>query len=153
MVEICNIQIIFTTIFKKKAHIKQGNWAYLGVFIEISSLRANFLKLRNMTEIKKVLWYYLKFWDIFSDMYWGFHQKLGAGGGTLIFLLLNFTLFLINIWDFPTWKNLKIQNFFFSWLSTYLRYIDPQQKYFLPYKPVHPQRFLSNSWKSSILRP
>ena len=114
---------------------------------------ANFLKLRNMTEIKKVLWYYLKFWDIFSDMYWGFHQKLGAGGGTLIFLLLNFTLFLINFWDFPPWKNSKIQNFFFSWLSTYLRYIDPQQKYFLPYKPVHPQRFLSISWKSSILRP
>ena len=54
-------------------------------------LGAKILEMQNMAEIKKGRQDYLIFRDIFHDMYWGFHQKLGASGGTWFFLALNFT--------------------------------------------------------------
>ena len=56
-------------------------------------LGAKILEMQNMAEIKKGRQDYLIFRDIFYDMYWGFHQKLGASGGTWFFLASKFSSF------------------------------------------------------------
>ena len=118
-------------------------------FWSFTFLEVKILKLGFFAQIKKWSWDNFKFQSIIMDILWGFHQKMGEEGGMWFFWALKNPLFSAK---FQIWKNLWIQKFFLSWISTNLYLDDTLQKEFPFHKPKDPERFFSFCLKIPILR-
>ena len=103
---------IFSQIIWNHGQRKWKSRVYSRDLAVIGFLRVKMLKFKFLAKIKKVEQGLFKFWSIFIHIFWGFHQKLGGEGGTLIFLKLEKNQFLVDsdMKKFPISKILFLVN-------------------------------------------